>query len=200
MTNPTPPPPSPGQPHHLERFFVHQKVTPMVNRYRILAPDDTGQPGDLIAFAEQKRLKLKEEVFFFNDETKTILLFSLKSRQVIDMHARTDILNDTGNEIGWFEKDFATSLTRSTWHLHYAGVEATGTERSTTKAIVRRVLNNLPLRFHFDFADTATGEEVLAVERQRSLRDRYHVTVADPRLDYRIAAAMAVALDIFQGR
>ncbi len=172
----------------------------MVNRYRILSTDDTDQPGDLIAFAEQKRLKLKEEIFFFADEIKTTLLFSLKSRQVVDLHARTDILDETGDEIGWFEKDFATSLASSTWHLHYAGVEAIGTERSTAIAIVRRVLNNLPLRFHFDFADTTTGEAVLAVERQRSLRDRYDVTVADPRLDFRIAAAMAVALDVFQGR
>ena len=173
----------------------------MVNRYRILASDDSGQPGDLIAFAEQKRLKLREEIFFFfTDETKATLVFSLKSRQAIDMHARTDILDDTGTEIGWFEKDFAASLTSSTWHLHYARVEATGTERSTAKAMVRRVLNDLPLRFHFDFTDNATAQPVLAVERQRSLRDRYEVTVPDCRLDYRVAAAMAVALDVFQGR
>jgi hypothetical protein len=66
-------------------------------------------------------------------------------------------------------------------------------------AIIRRFVD-IPLRFHFDFVDVASGELVLAVERQRSLRDRYEVNVADPRLDVRVAAAMTVALDAFQGR
>ena len=41
---------------------------------------------------------------------------------------------------------------------------------------------------------------MLSVDRQRSLRDRYDVTVPDPTLDFRLAAAMTVALDAFQGR
>ncbi len=41
-------------------------------RPRILAPDEAGQPGDLIGFAQQKRLEPKEEIFFFTDETKTM--------------------------------------------------------------------------------------------------------------------------------
>ncbi len=84
----------------------------MVNRYQILVPDEAGRPSDLIAFAEQQRLKLKEAIFFSTDETKTTSVFSLRSRQRIDMHARTDILDDTGTDIGRFRKDFATSLAR----------------------------------------------------------------------------------------
>ena len=91
------------------------------------------------------------------------------------------------------------SLLRSTWHLHYNDVDARGQERSMATAIIRRFVD-IPLRFHFDFVDVASGELVLAVERQRSLRDRYEVNVADPRLDVRVAAAMTVALDAFQGR
>jgi hypothetical protein len=37
-------------------------------------------------------------------------------------------------------------------------------------------------------------------ERQKTVRDRYVVTVHDPRLDFRIAASMAVALDALQSR
>jgi len=185
-------------PRH-ERFFVHQKVTAMVNRYQILAPDAEGKPGELVAFAEQKRLKLKEEIYFFTDETKTTPVVSLKSRQVIDLAARTDILDPSGAEIAWFKKDAARSLARSTWKLSYGAVEATGTERSLPKALIRRLVD-LPLRFHFDFTKNGTGEAVLRVERQWSLRDRYEVEILDPALDFRVAAAMAVALDVFQGR
>jgi hypothetical protein len=41
---------------------------------------------------------------------------------------------------------------------------------------------------------------VMSVERQFSLRDRYTVKVPDPRLDFRLAAAMAVGLDALMGR
>jgi hypothetical protein len=41
---------------------------------------------------------------------------------------------------------------------------------------------------------------VLISERRKSIRDRYSVTVSDPRLDFRVAASMAVALDALQSR
>ena len=185
---------------HIPRFFVHQKLTAMINRYRVLVPDASGEPGPLIAFAEQKRMKLKEEVNFFADEAKTTPLFSFKSRQVIDMHARTDILDLAGTPIGWFEKDFTQSLLRSTWHLHYADTSATGQERSLPKAIIRRVFDDLPLRFDFDFVEATSGQLVMSVDRQWSLRDRYEVEVLDPRIELPVAAAITVALDAFQGR
>lgn len=184
---------------YVPRFFVKQKITAMVNRYEVLGANASGDPGALLAFAQQKRLKIKEEVNFFRDANKTEVLFSFKSRQRIDLHARSDVFDADGNTIGWFEKDFAKSLLRSTWHLHYADVEAMGQERSLATAVIRRFVD-LPLLFHFDFTDVATGAVVLSVQRQRSLRDRYEVTVADPRLDFRVAAAMTVALDAFQGR
>ncbi|MFH1834387.1 MAG: hypothetical protein ABH877_05125 [bacterium] len=184
---------------HVPRFFVNQKLTAMVNRYEIRAPGPDGRPGELLALAQQKRLKIKEEVIFYRDDTKSEVLFSFKSRQAIDMHAQTDVFDAQGNVIGWFRKDFKKSLLRSTWHLHYGAVEVRGQERSNTTAIIRRLVD-LPLRYHFDFNDVIADQTVLSVERQRSLRDRYEVNVADPRLDFRVAAAMTVALDAFQGR
>ena len=58
----------------------------------------------------------------------------------------------------------------------------------------------MPFVFHFDFVDTRTGATVLVSERQKTLKDRYTVTVPDPRLDFRVAASMAVALDALQSR
>jgi hypothetical protein len=56
----------------------------------------------------------------------------------------------------------------------------------------------VPFVFHFDFADTATGRPVMSSERRKSIRDRYTVSVSDPRIDFRVAASMAVALDALQ--
>jgi uncharacterized protein YxjI len=162
----------------------------------------------MLAFAQQKRMAFKEQVTFYADGTKSQPVFSFKARKTIDLGSGYDVFDANGQQIGWFKKEFGKSLFRSSWQLSGAGVDADGTERNPTVAIVRRVWEfvpfvgeiPLPFIFHFDFTDRGTGQPVLSVERKISVRDRYHVTVQDQRLDFRVAAAMTVALDALQGR
>ena len=190
------------------RFFISQRITLMVNRYEIRAAHPDGSEGQLLAFAEQRRMKLKEEVEFFTDESKSRRVFSFKARQRLDVHAEHDVLDENGAPLGYFGKEFTASLIRSTWRLSAPGVEAVGRERSPFIAILRRIWDFIPYLgdvwvpfvFHFDFVDTATGQPVLSSERRFAIRDRYTVTVPDPRLDFRVAAAMTVALDALQSR
>jgi len=190
------------------QFFVSQRITVMVNRYEIRAADPDGTPGQLLALAEQKRMKLKEEVVFYADEAKTRPVFSFKARQRLDVHAEHDVLDEHGTPLGTFSKDFGASLVRSTWHLEVPALQAVGRERRPSIAVLRRVWDVIPyvgdvwvpFIFHFDFVDKATGQPVLTCERQKAIRDRYTVTVPDPRLDFRVAASMAVALDALQSR
>jgi uncharacterized protein YxjI len=190
------------------RFFVKQRITLMVNRYEIRAANPDGTEGALMAFAEQKRMKLKEEVVFFTDESKTRAVFSFKARQALDVHAEHDVFDEGGRRLGYFSKAFGASLLRSTWNLSAPGIAAVGRERSPFIAVLRRVWSLipylgdvwLPFVFHFDFADTTSGRPVLTSERVWGIRDRYDVTVHDQRLDFRVAAAMAVALDALQSR
>ena len=189
-------------------FFVKQRITMMINRYEILAANPDGTEGQLLALAEQKRMKLKEEVTFFADESKNRRVFSFKARQRLDVHAEHDVLDEYGTPMGYFSKQFGASLLRSTWNLSVPGMNAVGQERRPMIAILRRIWDFIPyigdiwvpFVFHFDFVDTATGAVVLVSERQKAIRDRYTVTVPDPRLDFRVAASMAVALDALQSR
>jgi len=183
---------------HVPEFVVHQKVTPVTNKYRIM-PAGSDKRGPLLAFAQQKKMKLKEEVHFYSEEDRADLLFSFKSRQKLDLHATSDIMDLSGNVIATFTKDFGKSLVKSTWHLDYGDVETLGAESSTGKAIFRRVID-VPVRFDFAFVDKATDKAVMHVGRDRSLKDKYTVTVPDERLPFAVAAAMTVALDAFQGR
>lgn len=183
---------------HLPMFFVGQKLTVMVNRYEIRAPGPDGKPGPLMAMAQQKRLAFKEQVTFYADEQRTQPVFSFKARKVVDLGSGYDVHDATGAPLGYFAKDFGRSLLRSTFHLSGPGLEATGRERNVLVAVARRLVD-LPFAFHFDFHDQA-GQLVLSVERQFSMRDRYTVTVPDPRLDFRLAAAIAVGLDALIGR
>ena len=191
----------------IERFAVEQKITMMVNRYEIRALDADGNPGAALAVAQQKRMAFKEQVTFYTDESRQTPVFGFKARQRMDLGATYDVTDAQGSPIGSFRKDFGKSLLRSTWHIDANGVSATGQERSQGVAIGRRVWEMLPVIseipapfvFHFDFHD-AGGQLVMSSVRRRSLRDRYVVDVPGGRLDGRVAAAMAVALDALQSR
>jgi hypothetical protein len=187
-------------------FSMMQRITLMANKYELIATNPDGTDGPLLAFAQQKRMAFKEEVTFYTDDRKSQVVFSFKARKRLDLGSGYDVFDASGQPIGWFKKEFGKSLLRSSWQLTAPGLETDGTERNPTIAIVRRVWElvpidiPLPFIFHFDFKDRATGQPVLSVERKVSIRDRYRVTVHDPRLDFRVAAAMTVALDALQSR
>jgi uncharacterized protein YxjI len=173
---------------------VRQRITVMANRYEIWAG------GQLVGLAQQKRMAWKEQVTFYADEGRSVPLFGFKARQRLDVGATYDVTAPDGTAIGWFRKDFGRSLLRSTWHLGQPGMgECVGQERSQWVGILRRVVENFPWPYHFDFA-TADGRPVLSVERRFGLRDRYAVTVHDPAVDRRVVCAIAVALDALQAR
>ena len=213
-----PPPPPPGQQPPagyqppaamvVPAFFIRQRITMMINRYEVLAANPDGTEGQLLALAEQRRMKLKEEVIFYADESKSRRVFSFKARQVLDVGAQHDVFDEYGTALGMFSKQFGASLLRSTWNLSVPGLNAVGQERRPVIAILRRIWDFIPyigdiwvpFIFHFDFVDTATGATVMVSERRKAIVDRYTVTVPDPRLDFRVAASMAVALDALQSR
>jgi hypothetical protein len=184
----------------------------MVNRYEIRTVDANGNEGQLIAVAQQKRMAFKEQVTFYADEARTQPVFGFKARQRMDLNATYDVTDASGTPIGSFRKEFRESLLRSTWQLTATdGLQARGTERNQSVAVGRRlwellpVINDIPspFVFHFDFT-AADGSVVLSSVRRRSLRDRYDVELPTLpngwRLDWRVGAAMAVALDALQSR
>ncbi|WP_241998042.1 MULTISPECIES: hypothetical protein [Kribbella] len=201
-------PPQGQAPMYVPAFSMLQRITMMANKYELIATNPDGTDGPLLAFAQQKRMAFKEEVTFYTDDTKSRVVFSFKARKRLDLSSGYDVFDANGQAIGWFKKEFGKSLLRSSWQLATDGVQADGTERNPTIAAVRRIWEfvpfigeiPIPFIFHFDFTDRSSGQHVMSVERKISLRDRYHVQVSDPRLDFRAAAAMTVALDALQSR
>jgi len=124
---------------------------------------------------------------------------AFKARSVIDLGATYDVTDEMGNPIGFFKKDFAASLLRSTWHLDQPGLGATtGQERSMAVALLRRFADLTFWPYHFDF--TRNGQPAFSVTKKFGLRDKYVVTINDPQLDRRLVIAMSVALDALQAR
>jgi uncharacterized protein YxjI len=189
------------------RLLIRQRVRLMVNQYEVHMEGADGSEGELVAFAQQKRMAFKEQVTIYTDDSKQYPLFSFKARKRLDLASTYDVTDPQGQPIGTFRKDFKASLLSSTWHLEQPGLGVTtGTERNKTVAILRRVwdfipyVDSLPFAwpYHFDF--TANGQETFSVDKKFGLRDRYVVEIKDPRLDRRLVIAQAVALDALQHR
>ncbi|MGW7197970.1 hypothetical protein [Streptomyces chryseus] len=189
----------------ISEFLMTQKITALVNRY--VVTDGTGR--EVVAFAEQKRMKLKEQVTLWTGEDRSTVLAGFKARKVMDFGATYDVSGPQGEPLGHFRKDAKASLLRSTWHLAQGDAPPVrGTERSAGIALARRAVEvadavlpiplPVPFVYHFDFARDA--EPVMSVERKKGIRDRYVVRIQDARLDRRLALCMAVALDALQSR
>ncbi|MCX4692043.1 hypothetical protein [Streptomyces sp. NBC_01408] len=183
-----------------------QKRTPLVNRYAVTALDG----GEVLAFGEQKRFAVREELTFWNGEDRARKLGGFKARKAIDFGGTYDVAGSDGAVIGTFRKDVKASLLRSTWHLTQDdSTAAVGRERRVGVALARRgwelldavvpiPVPSVPFVYHFDFV--RDGQPVLSVERKWGLRDRYVIRVQDPELDRTLALCMAAGLDALQGR
>lgn len=180
-------------------FLVKQRFTAMVNRYEIWSVGPEWQPVTMLGFAQQKRMKLREEIVFYTDDSKTNVLFTFKARNVLDLKSIVDVYDGAGQIIGEFRKDFAASLLNSTWMIDQPGQpQVKGQEKSQAYAIIRRVTN---LDFiPYDFVFAAQGRPVLEIVRKWGLRDVYQCTVTAGEYDTRLLQAVAVGLDALQNR
>ena len=197
----------------LNRFFVQQKFAPIANVYRISAVAPDGSPGELLAFVKQKRLKIREQIDFYADESQAVPLLRLQARKVFEFRGMTDVLLPNGGQvIGTVKKNFAMSLVRSSWSvLDPAGREvATARESSMFFAVLRRIWDLVPfvgdvpyfIPFHFDIHGP-DGRQLGTYVRRWALRDRYLMDLSgDPQrlLDRRLMLAFTVALDALQDR
>lgn len=184
---------------YVPAFVLKQKIALTTNRFELFAANPDGSFGQRLGLAEQKRLAFKEQVTFYTDESKSRAVFGFKARKVVDLASGYDVVDETGRPLGAFRKDFGKSLLRSTFHIEGAGFAGTGQERNQFVALVRRFIDIPFLPMHFDFV-SAEGTPLMSVERQVSVRDQYTVQVPDERVDFRVAAAMAVGLDVLMAR
>jgi hypothetical protein len=180
---------------HHRQFHSRQRFTMMVDRYEVLTANPDGSTGSLLAFAEQQRFALKERVTFFADASRTQAAFGVQARQLIDLSAGYDITDGTGQPIGFVRKDCGASLLRSTFHLEGPGYAGADQERNRLVAMLRRFTGLAFLPVRFDFVEDVTLRVLMSSTRQPSVRDKDTITVPDQRADFRVAAAVAVALD-----
>ncbi len=197
----------------VDQLYVKQRFTMLVNTYDIsmLGPDRR-TPGQPICFVKQKRMKIREEINFFVDESQRELVLRIKKRNILEFHGAADVLLPDGTVIGQLKKDFGSSLLRSTWQiLDPAGhVVATAREKSVPVAILRRVWGAIPyvgdvpffIPFHFEIrvGSSQVGEYTRPAT---GITDRYILDLTGDTqrvIDRRVAMAFTIALDALQDR
>jgi hypothetical protein len=176
-----------------DRFFLAQRIRPMINQYEVSTLGaDAKSADEPVCFVEQKRMKLKEDLRAYTDDSKSAEVFRIK---------------------GQLGKVFGKSLLRSTWRLYDgAGAEiGWARERNLFVALFRRLiglvpfigefLELLPIPYHFDYF---MGEERIGgLERILGVRDRYRLDVSgdgERAIDRRLVLALAVGMDALQAR
>lgn len=197
-------------------LIVEQKITAFVNRYEIYATDTDGNKTELVAFAQQRRLAIKEKIEFFSDEFKTTKLFQFRAEKVMDVHGKYFVEDTDDVLIGAFKKQFGASLLNSTWTVLNTddSIIATVSESNKTLAVLRRFVGFIPFvgdifdiilnffKYHFEFRDS-DGEEQGKYIKTTIFRDHYRLEMNDAAYqatNWRVWAAMAVALDALQSR
>jgi uncharacterized protein YxjI len=197
-----------------DRFFIRQRIRPVINQYEISTlGSDEKSAGDPVCFVEQKRMKLKEDLRAFTDDSKTTEVFRIKAQQVWDPRARYDVTDPMGEQVGQLQKVFGRSLLRSTWRIYNAAGEEIGwaRERSMLVALFRRLVEFvpyvgdfadwLPIPYHFDYF--VQDQPIGGLKRLLGVRDRHRLDVSgdsDRTIDRRVVLALAVGMDALQAR
>lgn len=198
----------------MKTYLIQQKIQPLVNQYAVYEANQDGQSDKMIGFAQQKRLSFKEKITIYTDDSKQTVGFEIKARQVIDLGARYDITDATGNVLGVIGKDFASSLLRSTWLIFQPGQEEKPAlrvqERSQGIAILRRLWDFVPIlsefpffiKYHFDFTNLTDGQVVASYEKTTTIRDHYRLTIQEgaDQFDPRVLVSLGIMLDALQSR
>lgn len=189
-------------------FTLKQRITPLINRYEYFAED--GGTQTLVAFVEQKRFKIREEVTAWESEARGQAVFTMKAERVLDVHGKYFVMDASGKSVGYLRKAFRRSLLRSTWEV-YDNADAlmlTAQETNHVVAIVRRfgqiipILGELLVYLPFNFQFLRNGQLVGRYDRLFGLRDSYHIVLepAAADVDRRLVLALGIALDALQDR
>ena len=201
-----------GSPFDADAFLIEQLWRVWINRYKVSLVGPDGETGtQVVAWAEQKRMRLKEDFRFYTDESRTSEAFRIKARTMLELRGRYMVTDANDKAIGALHKQFTQSLVRSTWVIQGPdGADvAMAREKSMSMAVLRRVidfvpyLDLIPLPYHFEFFLAGSDQPIAEFRRKISFKDRYRLVFSgDPerRLDRRLAIALAVGLDALQSR
>ncbi len=164
--------------------------------------------GGLALYSDMKRFRLKEDIRFYADETRTTELLRISTQSIFDFSGAYDVHDSvSGERVGTLRRaGLSSTFLRDRWSVHDAEGAEIGeiVEDSTVKALARRFVEFaaflLPQHYH-----ARIGGREAAVYRQHFNPVIFKLEVdlsGDPegRFDRRLALSAGVLFSAIEGR
>ncbi len=184
----------------ITQFRVKTKLISFIHDYfRVFDVD-----GNLIAYAQKKGFRLREDMRIFSDASKAHELLSIKTKSIIDFGASYELHDSqTGELLGSFRRSGFKSLLRDHWCIIAPGGETVYEllEDSMLMSMLRRMLSNLiPARYHLK--QEGQVKDCQFKQNFNPFLLHYHCSIPewDNRYDKRLALAMVILLLSIEGK
>lgn len=163
--------------------------------------------GALLFFCKRKKLRLKEDIRIYADESMQREMLLIRARGVLDFGMTYDVVDArTQQPVGALRRKGLKSILRDEWHILAEGDRQIGTilEESSVLAVLRRLSNLVTLVSPQSYTIELSGRAVGSIAQNRNPFTLQYVMDlsgdANRSLDRRLAIAAAVLLVNVEGR
>lgn len=181
-------------------YLIRRKIFRLLGgAFHVYAPS-----GELLFYSDMKRMKLREDIRIYTDQSMSQQILGIKARTMFDISTVYDVTDTTtGTRVGAIKRQGLKSLLRDTWILLDASDReiATIQEDSMLMALLRRFLSNLiPQRYHCE----ANGNTVATFQQNfNPFVLKITVDFSHDRanlIDRRLGLAAGILLSAIEGR
>ena len=205
------PPPPPGQTGQApgggtlaqqlfvgNRFTIKQKKLSIAHKYFV-----TNETDALVAFVQQKMMKMKEDIRIYTDESKTTEIMRIQQVNILDFSGSFQVIDSQSNQvIGILKRKGLMSLFKDEWKILDPQQQEIGLiqEDGGLMWYLRRfVLKFLPMKYFIKMQGQTVG---MITEKFEVIGDTYFVDLSQNTgvLDPRMAVAIGLMMDIGEGQ
>lgn len=180
------------------RYVLKRQILTLTGKVRVYGPGEM-----LLLYAEQKLLKLKEDIRLYSSDDKLQEVMNIQARSIIDFSAAYDVFDsNNGSQIGTLRRKGWRSVLRDEWEILSPQGEllALIREDSQGRALARRFLLGSLLPQSYDLI--TPQETILGAYHQRFNLFRYvmDIELLADRIDSRLALVGGIMLAIIEGK
>ena len=140
-----------------QTYLIRRKILRILGgAYHVFGPS-----GELLFYSKMKRMKLREDIRIYSDESMSQQVLGIKARTMFDISTTYDVVDSvTQQRVGALKRSGLKSMLRDEWRVLNASDQeiAVISEDSMMLALLRRFLSDLiPQRYHCEASGTTVG-------------------------------------------
>ena len=183
----------------LNQYLIREKFLKIFgNKFHIMDEQNT-----IYGFCEQKRIRIKEDLRLYDDESKSNEWLIIKQRNLVDAWGGFDIFDPkAGVLLGTVRRKFWKSILRTKWEVLDADGNDIGMllEDSVAQAIARRVfLGILPKKFTLH--TKGNNQPITMRQKFNPIIKKMIVNIPpENNFDRKFIAGLAIVISALDGR